>query len=75
MSESTGIVETSNRVWEWSISPSYDEVPEYCCRSLTLRLLSGPPMDQREAALVQESIVRLLIGTGNRVLSVKKGKM
>ncbi len=70
---SGGIIESSNRVWEWSVLPSYDERPERCHRELVLKLLSGPSLDRSEAAQVQQAIVRMLIDAGNRVQKVILG--
>lgn len=61
------IVETATHVFEATVEP---DAPGDLERTLSLRVLSGPPMTEEEWGRLKEGVVRALIDAGNQVRGV-----
>lgn len=67
----TEIIELDCRVFEAVACP---DTPGRCRRTLTIRQLSGPDLDDAQWLAVQGEVVRELIRRGNRVYGVRHGE-
>jgi hypothetical protein len=61
------LVELDNRVLEIEQVP---DTPGVCHRTISFRVLSGPPLAAEEFVRIKQALVRHLIGEGAQVLGV-----
>lgn len=66
------IIETATHVFESVVVP---DTPGRCDRTLTLTLLSGPPLTPEQAAAIRQAVVRGLIDGGNHVYRAGFGEV
>jgi hypothetical protein len=59
-------LEIENRVIEWRLEP---DTPGVCRRTLTLTVVSGPPLTLEEYRRASAALVAELVGSGCVVLS------